>query len=327
MDFVRALKEDRKAIFTADALRSLILVGLCVSLIWFYLKGKLRKNLLVGAFAILILFDLVGVDRRYVNNDDFVNARQMEQPFQPTQADEQILQDESHYRVFDVSGSPFNTGRTSYFHNSIGGYHAAKPGRMQDLFDFYISQNNMDILNMLNVKYFIVPSEDGSPQVQQNPGAYGNAWLVNELEYVADANEEILELEETDLQNTAIADEKFREIVSGNTEWNAIGEISLISASPNEMIYDFQSDSEQLAVFSEMYYNPGWQAYIDGQTVEHFRVNYVLRAMEIPAGEHEITFRFEPEVVNTGSSIALASSIVLVLAILGGIFYGIRRKE
>ncbi|HEY9183948.1 MAG TPA: YfhO family protein [Salegentibacter sp.] len=327
MDFVRALKEDRKAILTADALRSFILVGLCVSLIWFYLKGKLRENMLIGAFAILILFDLVGVDRRYVNNDDFVNAREMEQPFRATQADEQILQDESHYRVFDVSGSPFNTGRTSYFHNSIGGYHAAKPGRMQDLFDFYISQNNMEILNMLNVKYFIVPSEDGSPQAQQNPGAYGNAWLVNQLEYVADADEEIVELENTDLQNTAIADKKFSDIVSGNTEWSATGEISLRSASPNEMNYEFQSDSEQLAVFSEMYYNPGWQAYIDGQPVEHFRVNYVLRALEIPAGEHKISFRFEPEVVNTGSSITLASSIVLVLAILGGIFYGIRRKE
>ncbi|WP_081210865.1 YfhO family protein [Salegentibacter sediminis] len=327
MDFVRALKEDRKAIFTTDALRSLILVLLCVSLIWFYLKGKLRKNLLIGGFAILILFDLVGVDRRYVNNDDFVNARQMEQPFQPTQADEQILQDQSHYRVFDVSGSPFNTGRTSYFHKSIGGYHAAKPGRMQELFDFYISQNNMDILNMLNVKYFIVPAEDGAPQAQQNPRAYGNAWLVNELEYVADTNEEILELENTDLQNSAIADKKFSDIVSGKTQWNAKGELSLLNAAPNEMIYEFESDSEQLAVFSEMYYAPGWQAYIDGQPVEHFRVNYVLRALEIPAGKHEITFRFEPEVVNTGSRIALASSIILVLAILGGLFYGFRRKE
>ncbi|MGY5850872.1 YfhO family protein [Salegentibacter sp. F14] len=327
MDFMRALKEDRKAIFTADALRSLILVGVCFSLIWFYLKGKLRENLLIVGFAILILFDLVGVDRRYVNNDDFVNARQMEQPFQPTQADEQILQDDSHYRVFDVSGSPFNTGRTSYFHNSIGGYHAAKPGRMQELFDFYISQNNMDILNMLNVKYFIVPSEEGNPQAQQNPGAYGNAWLVNKLQFVANADEEILKLEDTDLKNTAIADEKFRSIISGETQWNANGEINLISAAPNEMIYEFQSASEQLAVFSEMYYNPGWQAYIDGKPVPHFRVDYVLRALEIPAGEHKVIFRFEPEVVNTGSSIALASSILLVFAILGGIFYAVRRND
>ncbi|WP_372918834.1 YfhO family protein [Salegentibacter sp.] len=327
MDFMRALKEDRKEIFTADAIRSLILVGLCFGLIWFYLKGKIKENLLIGAFAILILFDLVGVDRRYVNNDDFVNAKQMDEPFQPTEADLQILQDESHYRVFDVSGSPFNTGRTSYFHNSVGGYHAAKPGRMQDLFDFYISQNNMDILNMLNVKYFIVPAEGGEPQTQQNPAAYGNAWLVNELEWVADANEEILKLAETDLQNVAISDEKFKEIAPEKSQWSGSGEIDLISASPNEMVYEFQSDEQQLAVFSEMYYKPGWQAYLDGEPVEHFRVNYVLRAMEVPAGNHEITFRFEPEVVNTGSGIALASSIVLVLAILGGLFYGFRRKD
>ncbi len=326
MDFMRALKEDRKAIFTSDAIRSLVLVLICATLVWTYLKEKFNQNTLIAGFAILILVDLVGVARRYVNNDDFVDARQMEQPFQKSAADEQILQDDGHYRVFDVSEDPFNTGKTSFFHKSVGGYHAAKPGRMQELYDFYISKNNMEILNMLNVKYFIVPTEEGGPQAQQNPEAFGNAWLIQNLNWATDANEELLALEEMDLKNSAVADEKFAEIPSSN-KWAGSGEINLNSASPNKMVYEFNSSEDELAVFSEMYYNPGWQAYIDGEPVEHFRVNYVLRALEIPAGEHEITFSFEPEVVNTGSRIALASSIILVLAIAGGIFYGSRRKE
>ncbi len=326
MDFMRALKEDRKAVFTSDTIRSLVFVLICAGLVWAFLKNKINRNWVIAGFAILILVDLVGVARRYVNNDDFVNARQMEKPFQKTTADKQILQDDSHYRVFDVSGDPFNTGRTSYFHKSVGGYHAAKPGRMQELYDFYISKNNMEILNMLNVKYFIVSSEESGPQAQQNPNAYGNAWLVQNLKWAENANEELLTLEEVNLKNTAIADKKFSGEVSSE-KWTGEGEISLDSASPNKMVYEYNSSAEQVAVFSEMYYQPGWQVYIDGKPVEHFRVNYVLRGLEIPAGKHEITFSFEPEVINIGGGIALASSIILVLAIAGGIFYNTRRKE
>lgn len=326
MDFMRALKEDRKAIFTSDTIRSLIFVLVAAGLVWAYLKGKFNKNVVIAGFTILILIDLVGVARRYVNNDDFVDARKMEQPFNKSSADAQILEDEPHYRVFDVSENPFNTGKTSYFHKSIGGYHAAKPGRMQDLYDFYISQNNMEILNMLNVKYFIVPTEEAGPQAQQNPDAFGNAWFVKDLEWAANANEELLKLKDTDLKNTAVVGEDFREIAV-NGSGDASGEINLVSASPNIMVYEFNSENNQIAVFSEMYYSPGWQAYLDGEPVEHFRANYVLRAMNIPAGAHEITFRFEPEVVNTGSGIALASSIILVLAIFGGLFYGTRRNQ
>ncbi len=326
-DFVRALKEDRKAIYTEDLIRSLIFSALTAATIWLYIKKKITQNWLVPALALLILVDLISVDKRYVNNDDFVNARQMDRPFQPNAADQQILQDDGHYRVFDVSGSPFNTGRTSYFHNAIGGYHAAKPGRMQDLYDFYISQNNMEVLNMLNAKYFIVPSEGGQPQAQQNPNAFGNAWFVDNIKWVESANEEILNLNEVDLQNTAVINSEFRSEVSEDFKATGNAEIQLQSYQPNELVYKTNASSPQFVVFSEMYYQPGWQAYLDGEKVEQVRVNYVLRAMNIPAGEHTVTFRFEPEVVNTGSSIALASSIILVLIILGGFYYKSRNRE
>lgn len=326
-DFVRSLKADRQAIYTEDLIRSLIFSALTAAALWLYIEKKITQNWLVPALALLILIDLIPVDKRYVNDDDFVSARQMDRPFQPNAADQQILQDDAHYRVFDVSGSPFNTGRTSYFHNAIGGYHAAKPGRMQDLYDFYISQNNMEILNMLNAKYFIVPSEGGQPQAQQNPNAFGNAWFVKDIIWVESANAEILNLNEVDLQNTAVINSEFKNEVSEDFKATENAEIQLQSYQPNELVYETNASSPQFAVFSEMYYQPGWQAYLDGEEVDHVRANYVLRAMNIPAGEHTVTFRFEPEVVNTGSSIALASSIILVLIILGGFYYKSRKRE
>ncbi|MDT0646622.1 YfhO family protein [Zunongwangia sp. F260] len=326
IDFVRALKEDRRAIFTSDTIRSLIFVLLSAALIWFYLKKKISDKLVVAGFAVLFLVDLVGVDRRYVNNEDFVLARKMERPFEATQADQQILQDDSRYRVYDITGNPLSSSRASFFHNSIGGYHGAKPGRIQELFDFYIAGNNMEVLNMLNVKYFIVPTEEGV-QAQQNPNNYGNAWFVEDVKWVDSANEEILALKEVDLQNTAVINEEFKDILGDNVGFNAKAEIKLVSEQPNELVYETSSDSNQLAVFSESYYQPGWQTYVDGKEVEHVQANYVLRAMNIPAGNHTVTFRFEPEVINTGSQITLASSIILGLCVLGGIFYGFRRDR
>ncbi|MGM1054278.1 MAG: YfhO family protein [Bacteroidota bacterium] len=324
-EFVRALKEDRRAVFTTDTIRSLIFVLLSATLIWLFLKQKVNKNLVIAGFVLLILADLIPVDRRYVNNDDFVSARAMNQPFQPTAADAQILQDPGHFRVFDLAESPFNTGRTSYFHNSIGGYHAAKPGRIQELYDFYISRNNMEILNMLNVKYFIIPTEEGV-QAQQNPEAFGNAWFVYNIKWVENPNEAILSLGESKLDSTAIINVEYKNLVPTDLETDPSAEIELISQQPNELVYKSKSSKEQLAVFSEIFYPNGWKTYIDGKESVHFRVNYVLRGMMIPAGEHEIRFMFEPEVVKTGSIISLLASILLGLLLLGGLFYKFRRK-
>mgnify|MGYP003113509898 FL=1 len=326
-EFVRALKEDRVSIYTEDTLRSLILVLIAAGFIYAYLKKLANRNLILIGFILLILFDLVGVDRRYVNNEDFVAARVMNKPFEKTSADERILEDKAHYRVFDLAESPFNTGRTSYFHNSIGGYHAAKPGRIQDLYDFYIAKNNMSVLNMLNVKYFIVPIEEG-PTAQQNPNAMGNAWFVNTIKWVDSPNEEILSLADTELNTTAIinSDLKNSELVVSK-EKDSSASIELFSQQPNELVYKTTSSTEQFAVFSEMYYENGWNAYVDGNETPHYNVNYVLRGMQIPAGEHTITFKFEPQVIKTGSSIALASSILLGLLTLGGIYFSYKRKD
>ena len=326
MDFMKALDKDRVSIFNSDVIRSLIFVLIAAALIWAYLKSKLNQNIVIAGLAILILVDLIGVAKRYVNEDDFVKAREMEQPFQKLAADDAILEDQGHYRVFDVSGDPFNTGRTSYYHNALGGYHAAKPGRIQDLFDFYISQNNMKILSMLNVKYFIVPTEEGV-QAQQNPDAFGNAWIVNDIKWVETQNQEILSLEDTDLKSIAIVNTKFKNEIETNIQPDSNSSIELTHYQPNELKYQFTAGSDQFVVFSENYYQPGWQAYIDGEPTSHVQVNYVLRGMNVPAGNHEITFKFEPEVIKTGSTISLISSILIGLVLIGGIGYEAKKRQ
>jgi hypothetical protein len=325
-EFVRALKEDRKAVFTADAIRSLIYVLLTAAVLWFFIKQKLNRNLTFLGLGLLILVDLVGVGKRYVDSEDFVRSSVVNRPFQATEADREIMRDEGHYRVFDLSGSPFNTARTSFFHNSIGGYHAAKPGRMQELYDFYLSQNNLQVLNMLNTKYFIIPTEEGAV-AQANPETNGNAWFIQEVKMVDNANEAIQALDGINTKRVAVVDDDFAEFLPKKQfEADSTASIELVSYQPNELIYRASSESDRMVVFSEIYYPHGWQSYIDGEKVPHFRANYVLRAMMVPAGEHEITFKFEPEVVKTGSSIALASSILLGLLLIGGLFWKVRRK-
>ena len=326
MAFLEALKEDRKEIFNSDVIRSLILVLLSAGLIWGFIENKINRNLVIGGFCLLILTDLISVDRRYVNSEDFVQSRELKQPFQELAADKAILGDTTHYRVFDVSGSPFNTGRTSYFHNSIGGYHAAKPARIQDLYDFYISRNNMEVMSMLNVKYFIIPTEEGT-KAQRNPNAFGNAWFIENVKWVEDQNEEILALEEANLRNTAVINSKFREEVDMNFNFDPEAEIELINYRPNELKYRYTSDNAQFVVFSENYYQPGWQAYVDGKPVSHIQVNYILRGMNVPAGRHEILFKFEPQVVKTGSRIALVSSILIGLILIAGIVYELKKRK
>ncbi len=326
-EFLRAIKEDRQAIFAADTLRSLVFVVLTASLIWLYLKQKAGKNLVIACFALLILADLIPVDRRYVNNEDFVAARLIKEPFQKTAADVEILKDKGHYRVLDLAESPFNTGRTSYFHNSIGGYHAAKPRRIQDLYDFYIAQNNLPILSMLNVKYIIVPTEKGAPVAQENPEALGNAWFVEKITWAATPDMEILSLGELDLTREALLNSENKALLPSSLDFDPAANIELIEAEPNKLVYRSSATKEQLAVFSEMYYGHGWRSFIGEKETPHFRANYALRAMMVPAGEHLITFTFEPEVVKTGSAIALASSIILGILLLGGIYLGFKNIE
>lgn len=312
---------DRKAIFFKDSLRSLLLVVITAALIWAFLKTKINKKICLLAIAALILFDLVGVDRRYVNNEDFVTKKQEESPFKATDIDKEIQKDKSHYRVINFTVDPMNDGSTSYFHNSIGGYHAAKPRRYQELFDYQIARNNFEVLNMLNTKYIIFPDDQGTTRVQLNTEANGNAWFVNKLEFVNTPDEEILALDSLKTKKTALVNLEYKDQVSQNQYANdSLATIALTSYRANEVIYKSSSQSTQMAVFSEMYYPYGWNAYVDGKLSQYIRVNYVLRAMEITKGEHEIIFKFEPEVIKKGSTITLISFALFLLVPLGWFF-------
>jgi len=325
-NFIDAIKKDRIAIFTTDTLRTLVLVLLSAGAIWMYLKKKLSENLVVVAFAVLIVFDLVIVDRRYVNNDDFVASIQVKKPYQKNAADLEIEKDDSHFRVYDLTS---NSTKASYFHNSLSGYSAARMKRFDALFDFYIANKHLGVLNMLNTKYIIGESENRKPIAFTNTDANGNAWFVNELEQVNSANEEILALDSLDTKTKAVYTIPLlteRKVLSNEFTVDSLASINLIDYKPNYLKYQSNNNNDGFAVFSENYYGQGWNAYIDTKLVTHQRVNYVLRGMEIPAGKHTIEYKFEPQVVKTGSSIALGSSIVFGLLLLGGLFFEFRRR-
>ncbi|WP_282089692.1 YfhO family protein [Aquimarina algiphila] len=319
-DYLRAIKEDRKAIFTTDTIRSLVLILLIAGGCWLYLKGKLKENLLLIGVGVLITLDLVLVDWNYVNKSNFVSSREFNKPFIANKADEEIFKDKGHFRVFDLTADPFNSGRAAYFHNALGGYHAAKPGRMQDLFEFYLAKNDVEVMNMLNVKYIITQDEDGVKALT-NPYTNGNAWFVSEVKQVSSANEEILALKDLDNKKQAVINSKFNNVIS-KTKYtsDSLAYIALTAHQPNHLVYESKVKEESFAVFSETYY-PGWQAYIDGNPVEHVQVNYMLRGLPIPEGQHKIEFKFEPQVIKTGSSIVLTSSIIFILLIIGGFYY------
>lgn len=324
---VEAIREDRASLFITDTIRSLAFVLLAAAVLWFFLKDKLKQNTVIALLALLIVVDLVGVDWRYVNNDDFVNARIMDQPFQKSPADMQILEDDGYFRVYDITTNPFSSGRASYFHNALGGYHAAKPGRVQDLDDFYLAEGDIGILNMMNVRYIIGQSPNGGPVAQRNPFANGNAWFVENLLLAENANEELQLLDSLDTKRTVVVHKEFQDkLPLENIVRDSTATIDLTQYKPNHLVYESSSTSPQLAVFSEVYYPKGWNAYIDGQPAEYIRANYVLRAMPVPAGNHKIEFKFEPTVIKTGGTIALVSFVILLVVLFGGLWYK-RRQE
>jgi len=324
--FIDAVREDRMTLFTIDAIRSLIFIVLAAAVLWFFIKSKLKQGLTIAFLALLIVLDLVGVDKRYVNNDDFVISRIVDQPFQANEADLQIKSDTDYFRVYDITGNPFASGRASYFHNALGGYHGAKPGRIQEIDDFYLSKGDIGILNMMNVRYIITQSKNGTAVPQQNPYANGPAWLVENVIIANNANEEIQFLDSLNTKKTAIINKEFKNLLPlENMQRDSTATIKLISHLPNKLKYSVTANTPQLALFSEVYYPNGWNAYIDTKPAEYFRANYALRAMTIPKGTHTIEFKFEPQVVATGSKISLASSILFLLVFVGGAVF--QRKQ
>lgn len=321
------IKRDREAVYLNDSFRSLIYVILAAAALWLFIKTKISKSILVVILGLLICLDLVGVALRYVDTDNFVSRRMMNEPFQETAVDKQIMTDTAVYRVYDTTEG-LNGARTSYFHKSIGGYHAAKPAVIQDLFDYHIYQNNRQVLNMLNVKYLLQQNEEGKRVASINPEANGNAWFVELLMPVRSANEEILALDSLDLGSEAVVNtQDFPLINQFRFQIDSTSKVTLQQYQPNKLIYKTSNDHDGVVVFSELYYPNGWNAYLDGQKVSYFRVNYGLRALKIPAGEHEILFAFEPEVVKQGSTISLASSLLLVMILIGGGFFTFWRRR
>ncbi|MFT4803056.1 MAG: hypothetical protein ACI9YE_000245 [Psychroserpens sp.] len=323
--YIDALREDRKAFFTEDTLRTLLLVLLSAGTIFLFIKKKISETLVVGIFAILILFDLVGVDRRYVNSDNFISAYKVDKPYQPNAADLEIMEDKGYFRVLDISTEGSRApARGAYFHNSLSGYHAAKLKRFDELYDFHISKNNMNVLNMLNTKYFIA-EEQGQVFPYVNEDANGNAWFVSELEKLDSANAEIRALDS--LQTLIKAVTTVSELSSKRFNVDSTATITLTAHQPNKLTYTSANSNDGFAIFSEMFYGNGWIATIGENEVPIQRVNYTLRGLQIPAGTHNIIFKFEPQVVQTGSMIALGSSVVFGLLLIAGIWLGFRKRE
>lgn len=326
-DFVDALKEDRKTLFTQDTLRTLVLVLLSAGILYLFLKEKLKEKWTIVAFAALILFDLVGVDRRYVNNDDFLPANQVNKPFQANAADLEILKDKSYFRVFDkVSGR----AKPSYFHNSLDGYNAAELKRYREVFDFHVANNNMSVLNMLNTKYIVAQGENETVVPYVNDQANGPAWFVKRLTKLPSANHEILALDSLNNKNEAIYTEQkalvFFKNLKSEYQVDSTATITLTKHQPNYLVYETTNSHDGFVVFSEIYYGNGWKTYIDGKESNYLRVNYTLRGMPVPAGNHKIEFKFDPDVVKTGSRIALGSSVLLGILLLFGLFYTFKKK-
>ena len=330
------LVKDRKALFMADSWRSLILILVSAVFLWLYINQKIKQSgIIIGVLSCLVLFDLWGVDRRYLNESNFITEKRIK--LKPSQTDQTLDQyaaqfKDEDYRVFDLSVNTFNDSYPSAFHHQIGGYSTAKLRRYQDLIDFYLSRHiNTNVLNMLNARYVVVPGQGGQPMVQRNPDALGNAWFVDQYQLVDDANAEILALNELNPADTAIIDKRFAAMVQGkNLERDSNSVIVMEHQkpyNPDYVVYKTKTSKEQLAVFSEVYYEPDWRAYIDGKPADYFRANYILRAMVIPAGEHKIEFKNEAPTLHKWDKITLVISILMLAAMAGGLVVHYRREK
>lgn len=321
---VDIIQRDRVSLMRTDAIRSLAFVIIGAGLLWLVYSEMIKKNIFLLLLGIFIVGDLALVDHRYLNDSHYESNRKAENPFPMTDADKQILADpDPDFRVFNMTVSTFNDGSTSYYHKSIGGYHGAKMRRYQEVIEHHIASNNMQVLNMLNTKYFIVADKQGQQQVMFNDQALGNAWFANEIKWVENADQEIEALTDFNASQTAVIDNEFKTTVKEFTPKNdSTATISLLSYSPDRLVYKSSANSEQLAVFSEIFYNKGWKAYVNGKYVDHFRVNYIIRGMLIPVGDNEIVFEFKPEHLSAFQTISLLSSLIIILLFVTAFFSG-----
>jgi hypothetical protein len=330
-NIVSALQSDRKSLMGSDLLRSFILIALAIFLMGLYLKKKVSATILIAGLIILNGYDLLGVATRYLNSEKYVEPEDFEAAFIPTQADQQILKDPNHanFRVFNQTVDAFNDATTSYHHNSIGGYHPAKLDLYNDIITRQLSKGNMAVYNMLNTKYFIVQNpQTGKPEAQLNPNAFGNCWLVKGIKFVDNADQEMAALDNTDLKDTAVVENKFKAKITAAPKYDSIGYIQLVENKNDAIDYKFSAPTPQFAVFSEVYYPKGWNVFIDGTKADYIKTDYVLRGMYIPAGNHQIEFRFEPESYTIGRLTSIIANIFVALLIIATIiFYATRKKK
>lgn len=344
------LGEMRAELVSSDALRSFIIIGIGCSLLWLYASGKLRSSLTIAGITILCLADMWGVNKRYLNDAQFVPHSIRTETFTKTNTDELILQDTSlDYRVLNFATSTFDDNNTSYWHKSVGGYHPAKLRRYQEMIEHHISPemqaaykaiataggemdsvdaNKFRILNMLNTKYFIFPAGQQRQTVPiLNPHAYGNAWFVNKVQYVNNANEEIDVLDSIIPTETAVVDARFKDVLKGTTESykDSLSSIRLTSYAPNRLTYETNNAQDGIAVFSEIYYPDGWHVTIDGQPAELARADYILRTMYVPAGQHTIEMRFDPTSLHVTEGIAYGALALLVIGIIVAVLIAKRK--
>ena len=341
--FASQLENVRVAIFRKDAIRSLAFIILAAIPLFFYGKGKLKALPAMAILAALVIIDMYPIDRRYLNNDNFIDKAKSDKPFTASAADKYILDDNSlDFRVADITKDMFNDASTSYFHKSIGGYSGAKLRRYQDVISKYLgpelnqlrtaktSQDMMllleqqELLNMLNTKYIIFNPKS---QPFENPFAYGNAWMVNNVQIANTPNEEFDALAVTDMLHTAVVGKEFEQQVTGYKPNMEEGSITLTDYRPNQLTYNFSANEDKLVVFSEIWTSKGWTMQIDGQESPLLRANYLLRAAMVPAGQHEIVMRYEPKIWKVGGVISLVSSLVILLALVGAIILSLRKEK
>lgn len=310
----------RVYIFKSDAIRSFIFITLACGFLVLFAYKKINRKVTIILLGVLILIDMWAIDKRYLNNNDFKTKKPISSYFPKSQADIEILKDtDPNYRVFSPDQNPFIDAYTSFYHKSIGGYHGAKLKRYQEIVNFHLGGQktiNMNVLNMLNTKYVIRRTENGLIPIQ-NPGALGNAWFVKKDSIVENADAEIMALKDFNPTETAIIDKRFEKYVADlKLNYDSTANIKLVEYKPNKLTYSSQALSPQLAVFSEIYYMPGWQVTINGKPADHFRANYILRAMVVPEGKNDIVFEFRPTSYYTGQKVSLAGSVLLILFLI-----------
>lgn len=339
----------RKAMFTADCWRSVVIILICTAAVMMYRMKRLNAAVMVGIVTVVCLVDMWQVNKRYLNDDMFVSNTLRTAPIEPTETDKIILQDKAlDYRVLNLASNTFNENETSYFHKSIGGYHPAKLRRYQELIEAYISpemqkafgaiieaggemdkvntDSVMPVLNMLNTKYLILPLQGGKTIPVANPGAMGNGWFVSEMRYADNANMELDGIGTIDLRSTAIADKRFEPVLGKSTVQDSTSSVVMTKYLPNELHYDVKSSRGGVIVFSEVYY-PGWTATVDGQPAEVGRVNYVLRAISVKGGSHKVVLEFKPATIATTETIAYTALALLLLITIAVIVIQIRRRK